>query len=218
MRLLGLLTLLAVPAFAGPGNLLAGKLPIRVEGISDPERMTDGVAAPDGDEWKSTRTSIISPNGFAIWDLGEEKPIRAALLQGDNNDDYLLEGSIDNVTWSVLWRVHTVGVPGLQLRTIRTLEQPARYIRLTARNGDGSFSVSEVELHATPDTLTDATVVRKRGRNDEQLPWLLWLATIAGIAYLVQSKQKMLWVLSAPLLAAFIWASATSLLDRFVGE
>ena len=40
MRLPGLLLLLAVPAFAGPGNLLAGKQPIKVEGITDPERMT----------------------------------------------------------------------------------------------------------------------------------------------------------------------------------
>ncbi len=217
MRLLVLLTFAALPAFAGEGNLLAKKLPIRVEGVTDPDRMTDGVAAPEGDEWKSTRTSVISANGFAVWDLGEEKAIHAALLQGDNNDDYLLEASLDEQNWTPLWRVHTVGDPGLRLRTIKTLEQPARYVRLTARGGDGSFSVSEVELHSSADTLTDSALNRKRGRSNDDAPVLLWVVTVAGIAWLVSSKQKILWVLGAPLLSALLWASLTSLLDRFVG-
>lgn len=217
MRLLGLAVMAALPALAAEGNLLAGKQPILVEGVTEPQRMTDGVAAPEGDEWKSTRTSIISPKGFAIWDLGEEKAIRAALLQGDNNDDYLLEASIDNQTWNPLWRVHTVGDPGLRLRTIRTLEVSARYVRLTARGGDNSYSVSELELHSSPDTLADSSLQRKRGRSSDQAPFLLWIATVAAIAWLVQTRQKILWILGAPLLAALIWASLTALLDRFVG-
>ena len=217
MRLTGLALVFALPAFAGEGNLLDHKLPIHVEGITDPDRMTDGVAAPEGDEWKSTRTSVLSANGFAIWDLGEEKAIRAALLQGDNNDDYLLEGSIDNQNWTALWRVHTVGEPGLRLRTIRTLESPVRYVRLSARGGDGSYSVSELELHSSPDTLVDNTLNRKRGRSSDDPPIVLWIATVALIAWLTQSKQKILWVLSSPFLASLIWASVTALLDRFVG-
>ena len=218
MRLIGLALLIALPAFAAGGNLLSGKLPVNLVGVSDPVRMTDGLAAPDGDEWKSTRTSIISPGGFAIWDLGEEKAIRAGLLQGDNNDDYLLEGSLDQQTWTVLWRVHTLAEPGLRTRTIRTLELPARYIRLSAKGGDNSYSVSELELHSSPDTLSDTNLNRKRGRSSDDPPILLWLATLAAIAFLVQSKQKILWLMGSPVLAALVWASLTALLDRFVGS
>lgn len=203
-------------AWAEEPNLLKGRVPTQVEGITDPQRMTDGLAALEGDEWKSTRTSIVSQNGFAVWDLGEAKPIRAAMLQGDNNDDYLLEGSLDGSAWTVLWRVHTVNDPGLRLRAIRTLDASARYVRLTARGGDGSFSVSELELHSKPETMPEQ-LKRQRGRTNDDVPGLLWVATIGSIAFLVHSKQKMLWIVGSPFVAALLWASLTALLDRFVG-
>ena len=208
---------LSLPALAADGNLLAGKAPTRFEGITEPQRITDGVAAPDGDEWRSTRTSVISPNGFAIWDLGEVKPIRAALLQGDNNDDYLLEGSADGNDWTALWRVHTVGDSGMQLRTIRSLDGSARYVRLTAKGGDSSYSASELELHSAPETMADTSLKRQRGRPTSDLPGILWAATIGAIVWVVRSKEKMLWVFGAPLLSALVWASVTSFLDLFVG-
>lgn len=206
----------SLPVLAAEGNLLRGRAPSSVTGITDPQRMTDGVASPEGDQWKSTQTSIIAIDGSATWDLGEPKPIRAAMLSGDNNDDYLLESSLDGATWAVLWRVHTVGDAGMRLRMIRTLDATARYVRLTARGGDGSFSVSELELHSSPDTMAD-TLNRQRGRTSDEVPGLLWAVTLGSIALLVNSKQKMLWVLSAPLVAALIWASLVALLDRFVG-
>jgi hypothetical protein len=212
-----LVVLLSLPVLAAEGNLLKGKVPSQVEGINDPQRMTDGVAPPDGDEWKSTRTSVIPINGFAVWDLGEVKKLGAAMLQGDNNDDYLLEASVDGSAWTPLWRVHTVAEPGLRLRTIRTLEGSARYVRLTARGGDGSFSVSELELHSEPATLSDASLKRQRGRTSDELPGVLWAATLGSIALLVHNKQKILWVIGAPFVAALLWASLTALLDRFVG-
>ncbi|MBS1150622.1 MAG: hypothetical protein H6Q89_2320 [Myxococcaceae bacterium] len=218
MRRLGVVAvLLSLPAWAAEGNLLAGKVPVQVSGVNDPQRMTDGVASLDGDEWRSTRTSVIQVNGSAIWDLGEVKPIRAAMLQGDNNDDYLLEGSPDNATWTVLWRVHTVSDPGMRLRMIRTLDGSARYVRLTARGGDSSYSVSELELHSTPETMADSKLKRQRGRSSDELPGVLWAATLGAIALLVHNKQKILWVLGAPFVAALVWASLTALLDRFVG-
>ena len=216
-HLAALAVVVCLPALAAEGNLLAGKVPSQSEGITEPQRMTDGVASPEGDEWKSTRTSVIAINGFAVWDLGEVKPIRAAMLQGDNNDDYLLEGSGDGTTWAPLWRVHTIGEPGLRLRMIRTLEEKARYVRLTARGGDGSFSVSEIELHSSPDTLADSSLKRQRGRSNDEVPGALWAVTLASIAFLVNSKQKIFWVLGAPFVAALIWASLTAVLDRFVG-
>ncbi len=209
--------LLCAPAMAATGNLLAGKVPSKVEGIGDPQRMTDGIAPPDGDEWRSTRTSVISANGFAVWDLGEVHPIRAAMLQGDNNDDYLLEASTDGSAWAPLWRVHTVGNAGLQLRSIRNLDASARYVRLTARGGDGSYSVSELELHSSPDAMADNSLTRRRGRSSDELPLLLWGATLGSIAYLVLKNQKILWLISSPILASMLWASMTALLDRFVG-
>lgn len=213
-----LLLVAAVPALGQDANLLKGKVPTQVVGISEPQRMTDGVATPEGDQWKTTRTSVIEPNGSAVWDLGEAKPIGAAMLQGDNNDDYLVEGSADGTVWSVLWRVHTVGDPGMRLRQIRTLTATARFIRLTARGGDGSFSVGELELHTAPETMpVPETMKRQRGRTSDEVPGLLWAATLGLVAFLVHNKQKILWIVGAPLLATLMWASLTALLDRFVG-
>ena len=157
--------LLSISAVAGEGNLLAGKFPSKVEGVTEPVRMTDGIASPEGDEWKSTRTSIIAPNGFAVWDLGEVKPLRAAMLQGDNNDDYLLESSVDGAEWKPLWRVHTVNDAGLRLRMVRDLGGSGRYLRLSAKGGDGMFSVSELEVHSAPETMADSSLKRQRGRS-----------------------------------------------------
>jgi hypothetical protein len=209
--------LVSFTALAAEGNLLAGKAPIRVEGVTEVQRLTDGFASPEGDEWKSTRTSIIAPGGFLVWDLGEVKSVRAAMLQGDNNDDYLLEGSVDGNTFTTLWGVHTVGEAGMRLRQIRTLEAQVRYVRLSARGGDNMFSVGEVELHSSPETMADSTLKRQRGRSTEGAPLLLWALTLGAVALVVQSKQKILWVVGAPLMAALGWASVTSLLDRFVG-
>ncbi len=216
-NLSALVVLMSVSVLAAEGNLLAGKVPMHVEGINDPQRMTDGIAPPEGDEWRSTRTSVVAINGSAIWDLGALKPIRAAMMQGDNNDDYLLEASVDNSVWNPLWRVHTVTEPGLRLRAIRTLDASARYVRLTARGGDGSFSVSEVELHSAPETMADSALKRQRGRASDELPGLLWAVTLGSIAFLVHHKQKILWVIGAPLVSTLLWASLTALLDRFVG-
>jgi hypothetical protein len=216
IRNVALLVLISLPALAAEGNLLKGRVPMQVDGITDPQRMTDGVASPEGDQWKSTQTSIIALNGTATWDLGEVKPVRAGMLSGDNNDDYLLEGSVDGAAWSPLWRVHTVGEPGMRLRMIRTLDASARYVRLTARGGDGSFSVSELELHSAPETMAD-TLKRQRGRTSDEVPGILWAVTLGAIAFLVHSKQKVLWVLSAPIVSALLWASVTAVLDRFVG-
>ncbi len=218
MRRTGLLLgLLSLSAFAAEGNLLAGRAPVQISNVTEPQRMTDGVACPEGDNWTSTRTSILAVGGSVVWDLGAPTKIGAAMLQGDNNDDYLLEGSPDGKEWTPLWRVHTVGEAGLRLRMVRTLDATARFVKLSAYGGDSAYSVSELELHTSPDTMKDSGLKRQRGRPSDDVPAALWLATLAAIAYLVQQKQKVLWLVSAPIVAALVWASLTAVLDRFVG-
>lgn len=217
MRLGWALLLVSSVALAEEGNLLKGKFPSKVDGVTEPVRLTDGLAAPEGDEWKSTRTSVISPGGSIVWDLGEVKPLKAAMLQGDNNDDYLLESSVDGNEWKPLWRVHTVNDAGLRLRQIRDLDGSGRYIRLSAKGGDQMYSVSELEVHSSPETLSDSGLKRQRGRSNDELPALLWAVTLGSIAFLVSSKQKILWIIGAPMLSALLWASLTQVLDRFVG-
>jgi hypothetical protein len=206
-----------VAAVAGDGNLLKGKFPIKVEGVTDPARMTDGLASPEGDGWKSTRTSVVPVNGSVVWDLGEVRPLKAGMLQGDNNDDYLLESSVDGAEWKPLWRVHTVNEAGMRLRQSRELDGAGRYVRLSAKGGDSMYSVAEVELHSAPDTMAESGLKRQRGRESDEVPIALWLATLGAIAFLVSSKQKILWIIGAPLVASLAWASVTMLLDRFVG-
>lgn len=216
-RLIVLGVLLSLPAAAADGNLLKGLVPIKAENVTDTQRMTDGLASPEGDTWKSTRTAVIPVGASVVWDLGEVKPMKAAMLQGDNNDDYLLEASVDGNAWVPLWRVHTVNDAGMRLRQSRELDGSGRYVRLSAKGGDNMYSVAELEVHSSPDTMAESGLKRQRGRESDEVPIALWLVTLGAFAFLVSNKQKILWIIGAPLVASLVWASVTAVLDRFVG-
>ena len=76
-------------------NLLSDLTPVAA-GVLDVERMTDGVASREGDNWESDLTArVLSSGSSAVFDLGAERPIRCVLVQGDDNDTYHLAGSLD---------------------------------------------------------------------------------------------------------------------------
>ncbi len=132
---------------AGP-SLLAKQKPSRVQQVTNPQRITDGTRARNGDNWNTQLTSIIGgPQAFIEWDLGATKELRAAYVQGDNNDEYVLSASEDGTNFSEIW----VAPPnrassGMQTRVTRSLQTSARHLRLSARGGDGSFSVAELQV------------------------------------------------------------------------
>ncbi|HEY6616664.1 MAG TPA: hypothetical protein VIZ32_19160, partial [Vicinamibacterales bacterium] len=66
------------------GNLLAGRLPRQPDGVLHPERLTDGVAAIEGDDWQVDLAATLRPDAVLSYDLGREVHIRSAFLQGDH--------------------------------------------------------------------------------------------------------------------------------------
>ncbi|MEE2644367.1 MAG: hypothetical protein VYD19_05490 [Myxococcota bacterium] len=150
----------AMPALAAPapsatqtqcpiGNLLAGRSPIQgTYGVTRSRQLTDGRRLSAGAYWELRETGIISRSGKVIWDLGRLTTLRDFYIQADNNDTYLLEGSADLKGFSPLWEAQPVKSSGLQERNLRLegQSQPVRYLRLSARGGDGRFSVSELQV------------------------------------------------------------------------
>jgi hypothetical protein len=128
-----------------PGNLLAGAK-VETGGVPHTDRMVDGKAAQEGDFWDTGITARFDgPDSRVTWDLGAAKPIRCALVQGDNNDSYLLSGSPDGKEWKPLWEGGPVTGAGMRLRQGQ-FEGNARFVRLTASGGDKLYSTAEVAV------------------------------------------------------------------------
>jgi hypothetical protein len=128
-------------------NLLAGRAPSQAQGFHRAARLTDGTVSSAGDHWNTNLTATFhSSQALVEWDLGETKPIRAAYLQGDNNDTYLVWGSDDGTNFKVFWEAGQTHGGGMQFRAKDDLTASARYVRVTAREGDGLYALSEVQL------------------------------------------------------------------------
>lgn len=139
-----------VGRFFGSGaseSLIHGKAASKSTGVRRDALLTDNVAAPRADFWKSELTAIFSSaQAFVEWDLGKSTPIRAAYLQGDDNDIYTLSISEDGASFTPIWEARPSGGGGLQARSTDTLQGQGRYIRITAGAGDGSYAVSELQV------------------------------------------------------------------------
>ena len=153
IALLSLLCLIAsAPAAAQgeacpSGNLLAGKSPTGRPGVTHTERLTDGVMAGEGEAWQSELTSVLdAAESHVIYDLGASTRITAIDLQGDNNDDYIVELSEDRSSFTTLWVADPVSGQGMRRRGTRGLQGSGRYIRVRARAGDSAYSLGEVQV------------------------------------------------------------------------
>jgi Ca2+/Na+ antiporter len=130
-----------------PGNLLAGKLPVARPGVTHANRLTDGVMTGEGDPWQSDLTSVLADTeSHVIYDLGAPTRVTAADLQGDNNDDYIVELSEDRRSFTTLWVADPASGQGMRRRGTRGLEGHGRYVRIRAQGGDSFYSLSEVQV------------------------------------------------------------------------
>ena len=128
-------------------SLLRGKLPASSQGVRRAAVLSDGSAARDGAYWKTRLCAVFYDVGsFVEYDLGAPQSLRAAWLQGDNNDSYRIEGSLDGRSFTPLWDALPVSEPGLQPRSSQSLSAQARYVRVRPLHGDGNFSLSELQL------------------------------------------------------------------------
>src|SRR4051812_37309471 len=71
-----------------PGNLLAGKRPIRWQEVGGSlAAITDETAAVEGAIWNAPLAAILDTGAATVtYDLGEITPIRALYVQADAND------------------------------------------------------------------------------------------------------------------------------------
>jgi hypothetical protein len=169
------------------GDLLAGKQPTAFKGVSDPGRLTDGILSEEGDGWKTDRTATMTSMGaFAQWDLGQPTELRAALIQGDNDDRYVLLGSDDGTTFRNIWDAGSASARGMQTRTTDRLQATVRYVRLQASGGDGSYSVGEVAVYAERPGSWPPAMVRIQGQSSsESVKWPMQLFAATAILFLL---------------------------------
>jgi hypothetical protein len=142
-----------------PSLLRAARLQ-RSDGAPNAGLLQDGVASTDGDVWNSPRAVILSPAGVIEWDLGRTEIVAALRIQADNNDRYLVWGSLDGTRWYPIWVANAVELPGIQTRTSPELSAQARFLRLTAEGGDAMYSISELEVFDSATALAGAQLER----------------------------------------------------------
>jgi len=129
------------------GNLLAGKSPTARPGVTHGKRLTDGTMAGAGDPWQSELTSVLADTeSHVLYDLGATTRVTAVNLQGDNNDEYIVELSDDRISFTSLWVADPVSGQGMRQRGTRGLEGSGRYLRVRAQGGDSYYSLSEVQV------------------------------------------------------------------------
>ena len=126
--------------------------PAEAQHVVHIDRLTDGQRSFEGSAWNSETVAIFrGSRAYVIFDLGEVTPIDAVYLQGDNNDEFILETSVDGARFTTLWTAPAVGQQGLRARWTGGLGGNARFAKLSAIGGDASVSVSEIQLFsATP--------------------------------------------------------------------
>ena len=127
--------------------------PLSTDDVAYAERLTNGFRAVEGSSWDSPRAAVIRDGGQLVYDLGESQPVAGIYIQGDNNDEFVLELSEDGEAFEEVWRARAVGGQGLRSRASPALDARGRFVRLRAIGGDPSISASELQVFgARPDT------------------------------------------------------------------
>jgi hypothetical protein len=132
----------------------------RADGAPFAARLGDGVASTDGDVWDNPRAAILAAKGAIEWDLERVERISAFRIQADNNDRYIVSGSIDGARWAPIWVAQAVELPGVQTRTSPEFVAEARFLRLTAEGGDSMYSITELEVFDSMAALAGAQLER----------------------------------------------------------
>lgn len=177
-------------------SLIHAKAPSKSVGVRRDALLTDNIVAPRADFWKSELTSIFSSaQSYVEWDLGKSTTIRAAYLQGDDNDIYTLSVSEDGQSYTPIWEAKPSGGGGLQPRFTDNLEANGRYVRVSAGGGDGSYALSELQVFGQkPAVWPPSPAVKDALPPDEVLrSKILILGLALAIAVALAYKGAPLW-------------------------
>jgi hypothetical protein len=204
-------------AAQGGPNLLAGLQPVRSQGVPNKTRLTDGVRAPEGEDWESdVSAAFMGPQAFVEYDLGQRKPVDAAYLQGDNNDEYVLEGSDDGTHYRVLWVAPVEPQPGLRSRSVEGLGASARYLRISARGGDRRYALGEVQVFSGRIGALSSMRERSGVPTPETIRSKVLTLLLCFGAWLAVTRRRSSWIWAIAAAALPLWA-AMSLYDEMAG-
>jgi hypothetical protein len=205
-------------AAKGGPNLLAGLRPVRAHGIPNETRLTDSVRAPEGEDWESSVCAAFTGSqAFVEYDLGQRKPIDAAYLQGDNNDEYVLEGSDDGTDFRVLWVAPVVREPGLRSRSVEGLGAAARYLRISVRGGDHRYALGEVQVYSgRMGSLSSSMHERSGVPTPETIRSKVLTLLLCFGVWLAATRRQSSWIWAIVAAAPALWA-ASSLYGEVAG-
>src|SRR6185295_14283765 len=145
-------------------NLLLGKKPSAASGVSGVSRLTDGIAALNGDDWETDLNALFSDeDASATYDLGAVVPIRGIWFETDHNDDYRFLISEDGVVFEQLWDSPAVRAGGMQDRWTDKLDVTGRYLRIQPMQGDGRYAVAELAAFSELPKVFPIEPARQRG-------------------------------------------------------
>ena len=89
---------------------------------------------------------VPTPIASVEWDLGRPVRLRAAYLQGDNNDDFFLSGSDDGKAYREIWTAGSVRGAGMRPRNDRNPRRHRSILEAHRTGGDAAVSASELEV------------------------------------------------------------------------
>lgn len=130
----------------------------------------------DGSQWNDP-SAVISNGPKATAKLSFESPasIKAILIQGDWNDVYVFEGSVDGAAYTPIWYAPIeTGSFGLWRRWIVLDEKvTVSSVRVRAARTDGALSISEIQLFSdVPENWGELT---KENSANPKFQWSAWL-------------------------------------------
>jgi|GEM_PF-660481 len=179
-QVLGTVGLLLVAAGLAAENAMAGDsalvTPQSVQGTGEysnsPSLIIDGQTPAEETAWNDDACVYWEkPQARFVITLDGVYQITGLTIQADNNDDYVIETSTDGKSFSRLlvvladWGGVFSGMQSLStvegdphfVHEMKVSPVQAKYVRLSARNGDEAYSVSELTLHGGK-VLSDPTV------------------------------------------------------------
>jgi hypothetical protein len=182
----------AAPAGASAcpaGNLLAGRTRWQWINTIRSERINDGVAVNEGAVWNAVQAAVMEvATSTVTFDLGQVVPLHSAWIQADANDEYTVWGSVDAREFREIGRVRPVeGVHGLRSRTLQLGGMPVRYFRFGEGQGDGAYSVSEIQLFCQPPASYPAPLKHEQAAvaTVEKNLWYYWNDRVSVVWELV---------------------------------
>jgi len=127
--------------------------------VNNPANFSDGVFPNEGGQWQTNTSWWIGASPVLTLTYAEAFNIEDILLSVDNNDNYSIQYSMDNSSWSSLFDIsRSYGEVGWGMDTMSTLSGHGEYIsaidfspvqaqflRIFATGGDNLYSVGEFQ-------------------------------------------------------------------------